>query len=104
MADKIGIEPISEVVTKLDKASYMPNVKEITIKLIADKKTGTILGSQGIGLGDVDKRIIVVVSALQKRMTVNELIHLDLTYMPETSGAIDPLLTLCYELKKVIGN
>ena len=98
----INIEPVSKIITKLDKASYIPNAKKITIKLVADKKSGIILGAQGIGLGDVDKRISVVVSYIKKKMTVDELIHLDLTYMPETSGTIDPLLTLCYELKKEI--
>lgn len=100
ISKKIGINPISSAVTKLDKASYMPDAKEITLKIVADKLTGKILGAQGIGEGDVDKRINVVTSALQKRMTIDEFMHLDLTYMPETSGVIDPLLTLCYELKK----
>jgi pyruvate/2-oxoglutarate dehydrogenase complex dihydrolipoamide dehydrogenase (E3) component len=84
----------------MDKVAYMPDAKPITVKLVADKKSGRILGAQGVGEGDVDKRINIVTSALQKNMTVEELLHLDLTYTPTTSGAIDPLLTACYELKK----
>jgi len=99
-----GFEPISVTVNKMDKASYMPDAKPITVKLTADKKSGKILGAQGIGLGDVDKRINIVTSALQKHMSIWELLHLDLTYTPSTSGAIDPLLTACYELKKIIEN
>ncbi len=98
----VGIEPVSVIVNKLDKASYMPDAKPITIKLIADKKSGKLLGAQGCGLGDADKRINVVTSALQKGMTVDEFLHLDLTYTPTTSGTIDPLLTASYELKKLI--
>ncbi len=102
VASKVNIEPISTIVTKHDKARYMPDSNPIKIKLTADRRSGRILGAQGVGLGDVDKRINVITSALQKQMTVRELLNLDLTYAPPTSGAIDPILTACYELQKLI--
>lgn len=91
-AKQIGIEPISAVVTKNDKVGYMPDVNNITLKLVADKKTGKLLGCQGIGAGDADKRVNSITSALLAGLTVYEFYNNDLTYAPPFSPTIDPLL------------
>ncbi len=91
-AKLLGIEPISAVVTKNDKVGYMPDVNNITLKLVADKKTGKLLGCQGIGAGDADKRVNSITSALLAGLTVYEFYNNDLTYAPPFSPTIDPLL------------
>lgn len=88
----MGIEPISATVIKNDKVGYMPNVNNITLKVVADKKTGQLLGGQAIGAGDADKRINTLASALLAKMTVEEFTRNDLTYAPPFSPTIDPLL------------
>lgn len=98
----IDIEPISATVKKSDRAGYMPNTNEITLKLVADKRTGEVLGAQAVGKGDADKRINAVTSAIKAKMTVDELINLDLTYAPSYGVPIDPLLEAAYRLKKII--
>lgn len=95
---KLGYEPISVVVTKLDKVGYMPEAKNITIKLIADKKTRKLLGAQAIGCGDADKRVNAVASGLTCAMTVDDFLSTDLTYAPPYSPSIDPLLTAAEKL------
>lgn len=92
-AVKLGYEPVSVTVTKLDKVGYMPEAKNITIKLIADKKTRRLLGAQAIGCGDADKRVNTVASGLRCSMDVDDFIDTDLTYAPPYSPSIDPLLT-----------
>lgn len=87
-----GIDPISVTVTKFDKVGYMPDVNNITLKLIADRKTGRLIGGQAIGAGDADKRINTLTSALLSKMTVEEFCQNDLTYAPPYSPTIDPLL------------
>ena len=99
IADKFNLQPICATVVKKDKAGYMPNSEIITIKLVADKKTGKILGAQGIGTGDVNKRINTITSAIQSGLTVDDLLHLDLPYSPPYSPAIDVLITAAYRLK-----
>ncbi len=99
--DRINLVPIYATVTKKDKASYMPNVNDVTIKLVADKRSGEILGAQGIGCKDnISQRINTIASALKSRATVNDLLHLDLPYSPPFSGSIDPILTAAYKLKE----
>ncbi|MFI3300952.1 MAG: FAD-dependent oxidoreductase [Candidatus Gastranaerophilales bacterium] len=91
-ARKKGYDVVSTVVTKYDKVGYMPNVNNISLKLIADKKTGQLLGGQAIGCGDADKRINALTAGLLGKMTVKEFYKNDLTYAPPYSPTIDPLL------------
>lgn len=101
-AKNSSIEPITATVTKRDKPGYMPDSNSITVKLVADKRTGELLGAQAVGVGDADKRIYTVTSALRANLTVQEFLHLDLTYSPAFSSTIDPLLTAAYKLKDEI--
>lgn len=88
----LGYTPVSVTVTKNDKVGYMPNVNNITLKLIADYNTGKLLGGQAVGAGDADKRINSLAAALLAGMTVDEFYKNDLTYAPPFSPTIDPLL------------
>ena len=48
-AKKFGFDVISSTMTKKDRAGYMPSAENITIKLVADKRSKKILGAQAIG-------------------------------------------------------
>ena len=101
--EKINIEPVEAIITKKDKASYMPNANDLTIKIVADKRSGEILGAQGIGkLGYVAQRINTIATVLKTRATVEDVLHLDLPYSPPFSSSIDPILTACYKLKELM--
>lgn len=97
-AIEYGFEPVSVIIRKNDKAGYMPDVESIIIKLTADKNTGRILGAQGLGQGDVDKRINTLTSALLSKMTIKEFFGNDITYAPPFSTSIDPMLTAAQNL------
>lgn len=100
--DKINIEPICTSITKNDKAGYMPDVNKMTIKLVADKRSGELLGAQGIGWsGNITQRINTITSALKSRLTIEQFLHLDLAYAPPFSSSIDPVLTAAYKLKEM---
>ena len=102
-AKKINLEPICSSITKNDKAGYMPNSNKLTIKLVADKRSGEILGAQGIGyMGNISQRINTITSALKSRLTIEQLLHLDLAYAPPFSSSIDPILTAAYQLKEMM--
>lgn len=89
---KYGFQPEFAVVTKKDKAGYMPNSGTMTLKLIADKNTHFILGIQGIGQGNVNQRINTVIPAILGKTKLETFMNLDLPYSPEYSPAIDPVL------------
>lgn len=91
-ADKFGYDYESIVITGNDKARYYPNCKNITIKLLADKKTKKLLGSQIIGEGIVDKRIDLVAVALSSNEELKNIVNADLAYSPPYSMATDIIL------------
>lgn len=102
-SDRINIAPVSSTITKKDKAGYMPDSNELTLKLVADKRSGEILGAQAIGkMGNVAQRINTITSIIKTRSKVDDLLHLDLPYAPPYSGTIDPVLTAAYKLKELI--
>ena len=84
---------ITATVTKDDIVGFMPDAKSITIKLVACKDNGRILGLQAIGCGDANKRVNSVAALLQVKGTVYDLLNLDLPYAPPYSPTIDPLLS-----------
>lgn len=98
-ARNLGFVPVSATVTKYDKVGYMPDANNITLKLIADRNTKQLIGGQGIGAGDADKRINTLATALLAKLTVEEFINNDLTYSPPFSPTIDPLLNAAQILK-----
>ena len=92
-AKKFGFDVICATMTKKDKAGYMPDAANITIKLVVDKRFKKILGAQAFGGGDADKRVNTVASAIQAEQTLDEFLHLDMTYAPPFSTAVDPLIS-----------
>ena len=86
-----GFKVVSALLPAPDKPDYYPGNKEIIIKLIVDSHTGRILGGQGVGPGDVVKRIDVLATAITMGMTVDMLADLDLAYAPPFNTALDAL-------------
>ena len=103
-AQENGFTPVSAMVTKKDKAGYMPDAQEITLKLVADYYSQKILGAQAIGPGDVHKRMGTVVACIMSDYRVDDLLHLDLPYAPPYSPTIDPLLTVAQIISQKIYN
>lgn len=107
-AKDLGYDYAIAILMHRDKSGYMPDAKEIIIKMIAEKSSGKILGAQVIGKGDADKRINIVAAALTANMTVEEFMGIDLTYAPPYSPSIDPILIaaqmLYSKLKKEISS
>ena len=76
---------------KVDKPEYLGG-KEMTIKGIADRATGRMLGAQIIGESGVDKRIDVIATAITFGAKAEDLFHLDLAYAPPFSTTKDPVM------------
>ena len=91
-AEKDGFHPIQAIVRGYDRAHYYPGPKESTLKVIADKETGRILGGQAIGGGPSDKFIDILAMALHGEMTCRELANVDLAYAPPFSPVLSPII------------
>lgn len=77
-------------------ASYYPGADAMTLKLLVDPRTDTILGAQGVGRSGVDKRIDVIATAMTGGLTASELAELELAYAPQFGSAKDPVNMLGY--------
>ena len=89
----LGYELITAMVPGADRAHYMPQSKTLLMKIVADKKTGKLLGVQVTGPGEGAKRIDVAATAITAGMTLDQLAHLDLSYAPPYASAMDNLIT-----------
>lgn len=103
-AQKLGYDNIvSALSAGPDKPGFMGG-SPLYVKMVADRKTGRILGVQCIGPGDVSKRIATAAMAIQGKLTVHELVNADLPYAPPFSSAIDNLITAAHVLEnKMLG-
>jgi len=90
-ARDLGHEVEYALVPAPDRAHYFPGAKSIITKLIADKRSGKLLGAQVVGSGEVTKTIYAVATALYYGGTVEELSSIDLPYAPPYASAIDNL-------------
>ena len=91
-AREAGFEPIVEVVRSTTRAHYYPGAGWVTVKVIAERGTGRLLGAQIVGAEGGAKRIDVFATALWNQMTVEDLLNVDLSYAPPFSPVWDPVL------------
>jgi NADPH-dependent 2,4-dienoyl-CoA reductase/sulfur reductase-like enzyme len=92
-AEEAGYRFFTVVHESTTRAGYYPETSPITVKLIAELRTGRLLGGQIVGRSEgAAKRIDVLAVALWNHMTVEEMTALDLGYAPPFSPVWDPVL------------
>jgi NADPH-dependent 2,4-dienoyl-CoA reductase/sulfur reductase-like enzyme len=91
-AQEAGFEVVTAAIDATTRAHYYPDAKPITIKVIAERGTGKLLGAQIVGQEGAAKRIDVFATALWNGMTVDDLLNVDLSYAPPFSPVWDPVL------------
>jgi NADPH-dependent 2,4-dienoyl-CoA reductase/sulfur reductase-like enzyme len=99
-AVKAGFHPVSASVSGNAIAPSMPGNKKLTLKLVADKTTGRLLGAQGVGERGVVSRINILSTALWGNMTLDDAGYLDLAYAPPFSGAWDAIHICAQALRR----
>jgi len=87
-----GLDFVTVLNPSPDKPHFMESAKLLIIKMIVDRKTGKILGSQIVGPGEVDKRMDVTVSVMSQNANVYDLGQYDLAYAPPFSPAMDNII------------
>lgn len=91
-AKESGFDSISVVTAGIDRARYYPGKQDFSLKLIADRKDGRLLGAQAIGLGSVDKMIDIAATALLGNLTCLDLENADFAYSPPFSPVLSPII------------
>ncbi|MFA1550954.1 FAD-dependent oxidoreductase [Actinomadura chokoriensis] len=87
-----GFATLSAVVESTTRAGYHPGATTMQTKLIAERRSGRLLGAQIVGRENAAKRIDGLAIALWNRMTVEEMTGLDLGYAPPFAPVWDPVL------------
>jgi NADPH-dependent 2,4-dienoyl-CoA reductase/sulfur reductase-like enzyme len=100
--EQLGLDYVSAKIESKTRAGYYPAAENITVKVLAEKDSGRLLGGQIVGKGDAAKRIDVLATALHAGFTVQEMIHLDLSYAPPFSPVWDPVLIAVRQIIKKI--
>jgi NADPH-dependent 2,4-dienoyl-CoA reductase/sulfur reductase-like enzyme len=91
-ADRAGFAFVTASVESTSRAGYYPGASTMVVKLIAEKRTGMLLGAQIVGREEAAKRIDALAIAVWNRMTVEEMTALDLSYAPPFAPVWDPVL------------
>ena len=91
-AERAGFRFVTATVESTTRAGYFPHAKPITTKLIAEQRSGRLLGAQIVGREGAAKRIDVLATALWNEMTVEDIAGLDLSYAPPFAPVWDPVL------------
>ena len=86
-----GFDPIEEKIESITRAGYYPDSKSIWIKIIADRKSGRILGSQIVGGEGVKERIDLIALALLLKADIRDLASYDACYVPPASPVWEPV-------------
>ncbi len=87
-----GFDAVGAVIEGTSRAHYYPDASAMTVKLIAERGTGRLLGAQIVGGAEAGKRIDALAVAVWSEMTVDDLAQLDLAYAPPFSPVWDPTL------------
>ncbi len=85
-----GFETISGKAQGKTKPDYYPGSKDITMKILADAKTGKVLGAQAVG-GDAASRVNVVSLAIRCGMDIHSLAGAEMAYCPMLAENYDVL-------------
>ncbi|PKV88542.1 FAD-dependent oxidoreductase [Streptomyces sp. TLI_146] len=91
-AREAGLQFVTATVKSTNSAGYYPGAALMTVKMLAERRTGRLLGVQIVGREGAAKRVDIAAVALTAGMTVEQMVTLDLGYAPPFSPVWDPVL------------
>ncbi|MFE8013032.1 FAD-dependent oxidoreductase [Streptomyces antibioticus] len=91
-AHRAGLQYETVTIESTSRAGYYPGSSPMTVKMLAERRTGRLLGVQIVGREGAAKRVDIAAVALTAGMTVEQMTALDLGYAPPFSPVWDPVL------------
>ena len=92
LAEKNGYEVIIGKAKAPLKPEWFSESSKLTVKIIADKKNGKIIGGQAVGEEGAASRINIIATAIKAGFTLKKLTELELAYCPAVSDVKDVLV------------
>jgi NADPH-dependent 2,4-dienoyl-CoA reductase/sulfur reductase-like enzyme len=92
-AEAAGFDAVVTTVETSTMAGYIPDSRPLAVKMLAERRSGRLLGVQSVGGPGSAKRVDVAAAAIAGGMSVEDLVGLDLGYAPPLSTVWDPLQT-----------
>ncbi len=93
-----GFEVVTARIETTTTSAYLPSARPMTVKVIAEARTGRLLGAQIVGGPGAAKRVDVMAVAAAAGMDAEELLMADLGYAPPFSSVWDPLQVAAREI------
>ena len=90
-ARRAGLQYEKVTIESTSRSGYYPGAAPMTVKMLAERRTGRLLGVQIVGREGAGKRVDIAAVALTANMTVEQLVALDLGYAPPFSPVWDPV-------------
>ncbi|NLU65826.1 FAD-dependent oxidoreductase [Streptomyces sp. HNM0574] len=91
-AADLGLRFVTVTADSTSRAGYYPKAATMRVKMLAERRTGRLLGTQIVGREGAGKRVDIAAVALTAGMTVEAMTALDLGYAPPFSPVWDPVL------------
>jgi NADPH-dependent 2,4-dienoyl-CoA reductase/sulfur reductase-like enzyme len=91
-AEAAGYSFVTAWVDSTTKAGYFPGARPIRVKMIAERRSGRLLGAQVVGREEAAKRIDALAICIWNEMAVGDILSLDLSYAPPFAPVWDPVL------------
>lgn len=101
-AARAGFDAVTITVDANTRAHYYPGAAPITVRLLAERGTGRVLGAQILGGPGAGKRIDTCAVAITARWTLQDLLDADLAYAPPFSPVWDPVAIAAREGLKLV--
>jgi NADPH-dependent 2,4-dienoyl-CoA reductase/sulfur reductase-like enzyme len=97
-----GFDAVASTIETTTTAGYFPDAAPMSVKLIAERGTGRVLGAQIVGGDGAAKRIDTCATAITAGFDVQKVLDLDLAYAPPFSSVWDPVAVAAREALKRI--
>ncbi|MFE9022943.1 FAD-dependent oxidoreductase [Streptomyces sp. NPDC007808] len=101
-ARRAGLQYVTATIESTSRAGYYPGSSPMTVKMLAERRTGRLLGVQIVGREGAGKRVDIAAVALTAGMTVEQMVSLDLGYAPPFSPVWDPVLVAARKAAKAV--
>ncbi|MDL2081053.1 FAD-dependent oxidoreductase [Streptomyces sp. GXMU-J15] len=101
-ARRSGLQFVTATIESTSRAGYYPGASPMTVKMLAERRTGRLLGVQIVGREGAGKRVDIAAVALTAGLTVEQMTALDLGYAPPFSPVWDPVLVAARKATKAV--